>query len=124
MFIKRPLSPLVKTTDSYVSPEFLQKYGIKVRPLDFDSGAVLDPKTREPDPSARAYTQLFPREAMQAYLRTNWPCPDDPLHWDECLDGWWHAYHIGNHLATCLRSSQGDSDILGLVQTIGLLPML
>lgn len=61
--------------------------------------------------------QLFLRKAMLAHPRNNKPCYDDPLHWDECLDGWWHAYRIGIQLSMYLRSSH-DGEMPGLTHLI------
>lgn len=66
LFVKSHLAPLLKITDPYVSPDYIRAHGIKCRRLDFKSGATLLPRLHKPDPSARAFTRLFPYQDIRA----------------------------------------------------------
>ena len=124
-FVKPHLTPLLKTTETYIGPEFLQKHGIRRRRLDFYSGATLLSNLHKRDATSQAYTQLFRYEDMVKAVRNNRPWtswnngPPHVLHYDENLDGWWHAFSIARHLDTFLRGHYDSDNSLGLIYTTG-----
>lgn len=124
LFVRAPLAPLLKTTDPHLSPAYLEDHRIKCRRLDFESGATLDRAGRKADPNAKRYTRLVPPQEMQEAVNKTqpWISPHygtlKTLHWDEGLDGWWHAYIIGNHLSMYLDSNK-NGDIPGLIESTG-----
>ena len=125
VFVKPYLTPLLKTTQPNITPEYLQKHGIRRRRLDFYSGATLLPTLPKPDPTAQAYTQLFPYGDMVECVRHNKPWtswdngPHHTLHYDENLDGWWHALSITRHLNRFLEGHYDSDNSLGLISTTG-----
>ena len=102
LFVRAPLAPMLKPEGDYVSPEYIKKYDIKVRHLDFESGVIRDSKTHARDPEARTFTLPPSRSEMLGLLETTKPWVADgevqTLHYDESLDDWWHAFLIGQHL--------------------------
>ena len=125
LFARTCLAPLLKSVKPYVSPEYIEKYSIKVRDLDFESGVVRDPKTHQPDPEARTFTLPFSRKKMQALLdnKKPWICWTNgearPLSYDPSLDDWWHAYRIGMHLDVYLADHH-SGDMPGIMHDLGM----
>ena len=114
LFAKRLVRPLLKTSDPYVSPSYLQDFHVKCRRFDLYTGATFDPRTGKPDPSARVFTQPISEKSMERAVNATRPWVTDiddnrTLHWDEDLDDWWHAFQIGNHLDTYLVNNYNQN---------------
>jgi len=117
-FVRSRLAPLVKSKDDYLSPDYLEKYPIECRGLDFYGGTPLDLTSNQPDSYAQKFTQLIPYERMNQSIRAAQPWKDsdygDSSHlgsWDPDLDNWWHAKKIADFINMYLYNHYKKSTI-------------
>lgn len=76
---------------------------LKCYGLDLETVATLDLSTRSPVPGSQPFTRLFPYEDTRDIIETNKSYVKysangkkhpNTLHWDDCLNDWWHASMI------------------------------
>lgn len=124
IFARAWLTPLLTTSEPYLSDEYVHKFGIRRRRLDIFSGLAMRPGTQQPASRSTAFMRPMALDDVRTAVEEKRPWisstygSSHSLSWDENIDNWWQAYWIAEHIMMYARS-HSDEWKLGLVYSTG-----
>ena len=95
LFVESRYRPLLNSNDPYLSSDYMEKYCIESRHMNFYTGRPFITKTGVTDESSELFTQPYSWEAMDRAIVENKPWMDSSddldvhhLEWDPDLHAW------------------------------------